>query len=178
MELEHCDKQSSTTRERKAPQGKLSGFFSWKLLKTAFQMRNLTQNIFPELRHFFQILEKVQGRPIIHFNHLHGFWSSSLLSQLELFKVLLFGKVCFNLIKLSVFCFISFFFFLIIFYFFSVLSLFCFYRCPENCPEEYCPPVRVRVRVKVGRQFSSGASVLEPFLPAERKEIFYMPMKC
>ena len=32
-ELGHFDKQSSKTRKEKSPQGKISGFFSWKLLK-------------------------------------------------------------------------------------------------------------------------------------------------
>ena len=32
-ELRHFDKQSSKTRKEKSPQGKVSGFFSWKLLK-------------------------------------------------------------------------------------------------------------------------------------------------
>ena len=41
--------------------------------------------------------------------------------------------------------------------------------CPDNCPEENCPPFRVRVwfrvsvRIKIGRQFSSRALVLESF---------------
>ena len=30
----HFDKQSSTTRKRKVPLGKIFGFFSWKLLQT------------------------------------------------------------------------------------------------------------------------------------------------
>ena len=36
VELRHFDKQSCTTRERKTPEGKICGFFSWKLLKIAF----------------------------------------------------------------------------------------------------------------------------------------------
>ena len=32
MEFGHLDKQLCTTQERKVPQGKISGFFSWKLL--------------------------------------------------------------------------------------------------------------------------------------------------
>ena len=53
----------------------------------------------------------IKNGSILHFNHLYGFRSSSLLSQLELFKVLVFGKVCFNLIKLSLFCLFLFSFF-------------------------------------------------------------------
>ena len=33
MELGHFDEQSCTARERKTPQGKIFGFFSWNLLK-------------------------------------------------------------------------------------------------------------------------------------------------
>ena len=33
---------------------------------------------------------------------------------------------------------------------------------PDNCPEENCSQVRVRVRVRANVQFSSGAIVLEP----------------
>ena len=77
-----------------------------------------------------------------------------------------------------------FFFFLssIIFYLFSVFCFFCFYRCPGNCTRGKLPPVRVRVtvwvRAGVVGQFFSGAIVLEPFLPVENREIFYMPTKC
>ena len=44
------------------------------------------------------------------------------------------------------------------------------YWCPENCPEENWPPVRVRVwfrisiRIRAAGQFSWGAIFLEPFL--------------
>ena len=89
----------------------------------------------------------IKNGSILRFNHLHGFWASSLLSQLELFKVLVFGKVCFNLIKLSLFCFIYFFFILLFFYFFSVFCLFCFFRCLDNSPQRKLPPVGVRVWV-------------------------------
>ena len=50
---------SSTTHERKAPQGKNMGFFLLETLKTTFKMRNLiqyghNQSIFcPKLGHFF-----------------------------------------------------------------------------------------------------------------------------
>ena len=42
LESGDFDKQSSTKRERKEPQGKIPVFFSLKLLKTAFQMTGLT----------------------------------------------------------------------------------------------------------------------------------------
>ena len=54
---------------------------------------------------------RIKNGSILHFNHLYGFWSLSLLSQLELVKVLVFGKVCFNLIKLSLFVLFNFSFF-------------------------------------------------------------------
>ena len=121
---------------------------------------------------------------MLHFNHLCGFCSSSFLSQLGLCKLLVFGKVCFALIKHNLFFFIH-FFFLLFFYFFGVFRFFCFYWCPDNSPpEKIAPPVRVRVwtsfrvRTRVGGQFSFGEIVLEPFLPVEKKKIFYMPTKC
>ena len=36
LEKGHFDKQSCTTKERKAPPGKISGFFPWRLLQIAF----------------------------------------------------------------------------------------------------------------------------------------------
>ena len=59
----------STTRETKAPQGKISSFFSWKLFKIAFKMRNLAHRwpqsgpFFQKLGHFCPIFEKGQDRP-------------------------------------------------------------------------------------------------------------------
>ena len=40
----------------------------------------------------------IKNGSILHFNHLYAFWSSSLVSQLELIKVVV--LVCFSLIKL------------------------------------------------------------------------------
>ena len=122
---------------------------------------------------------------MLHFNHLCGFCSSSFLSQLGLCKLLVFGKVCFDLIKHNLFFFIHFFFLLLFSHFFGVFRFFCFYQCPDNSPpKKIALPVRVRVwtsfrvRTRFGGQFSSGKIALEPFLPVEKKEIFYMPTKC
>ena len=72
------------------------------------------------------------------------FWSPSLLSQLELFKGVVFGKVCFNLIKLRLFCFIYFFFLLLFFYSFRFFVSFVFTGVGRIPPKENCPsPVRV-----------------------------------
>ena len=127
----------------------------------------------------------IKNGSILRFNHLHGFWASSLLSQLELFKVLVFGKVCFNLIKLSLFCFIYFFFILLFFISFRFFISIFFYRCPDNSPKRKLPPpvgVRVwvsfRVRARIEGKFLSGAIVLEPFLPVEKRGIFCVPTKC
>ena len=51
---------SSTTHERKAPQGKNMGFFHLETLKTTFKMRNLTQ-FFQNQGTFFQFLQKGRG---------------------------------------------------------------------------------------------------------------------
>ena len=42
LELGYFNKQSSITRKGKAPQEKIFGFFSSKLLKIALKIRNLT----------------------------------------------------------------------------------------------------------------------------------------
>ena len=127
----------------------------------------------------------IKNGSILHSNHLYGFWSSSLLSQLELFKVLVFGKVCFNLIKLSLFCFIYFFFLLLFFISFRFFVSFVFTGVRKFPPKKIAlPPVGVkgwvsfRVKVRIWVKFSSGAIVLEPFLSVEKKEIFRMPTKC
>ena len=52
---EHFDKQ--TSRKSKAPQGKISVFSPWKLLKIALQMRNFTHR----WETFFQSPKKGQG---------------------------------------------------------------------------------------------------------------------
>ena len=70
----------------------------WKVLKQVLNLNN-DESV---------STEQIKNGFILHFNHLNGYWSSSQLSQLKLFKVLVFGKVCFNG-KPSVFCFISFF---------------------------------------------------------------------
>ena len=104
--------------------------------------------------------------------------------SLNFLKFQLFGKVCFNFIKLSVFCFISFFFLLLFFISFLFFVSFVFIGVRTIVPEENCCPVRVRVqvsvriRVRVGGYFFSGATVLEPFLPVKNKEILDMPTKC
>ena len=121
----------------------------------------------------------IKNESILHFNHRYGFWASSLLSQLELFKVLVFGKVCVNLIKLSLFCFIYFSFLLLFFISFWFFVSFAFTGVRTIPRNEDCLPIRVRFRVSFRvRARVGGAIVLEPFLPVEEKEIFYMPRKC
>ena len=75
------------------------------------------------------------------------------LSQLDFFKVLVFGKVCFNLIKLLSLLLYLFFLSSIIFYFFRFFVSFVFIGVRKIPPKENYPPVRVRVwvsfRVKV-----------------------------
>ena len=105
------------------------------------------------------------------------------LSQLGFFKVLVFGKVCFNLIKLLSLLLYLFFLSSIIFYFFRFFVSFVFIGVRKILLKENYPPVRVRVwvsfrvKVRIGGKFSSGTIVPEPFLPVEKKEIFYMPTK-
>ena len=105
------------------------------------------------------------------------------LSQLDFFKVLVFGKVCFNLIKLLSLLLYLFFLSSIIFYFFRFFVSFVFIGVRKILPKENQPPVRVRVwvsfrvKVRIGGKFSSETIVPEPFLPVEKKEIFYMPTK-
>ena len=105
------------------------------------------------------------------------------LSQLDFFKVLVFGKVCFNLIKLLSLLLYLFFLSSITFYFFRFFVSFVFIGVRKIPPKENYPPVRVRVwvsfrvKVRIGGKFSSGTIVPEPFLLVEKKEIFYMPTK-
>ena len=105
------------------------------------------------------------------------------LSQLDFFKVLVFGKVCFNLKKLLSLLLYLFFLSSIIFYFFRFFVSFVFIGVRKIPPKENYPPVRVRVwvsfrvKVRIGGKFYSGTIVPEPFLPVEKKEIFYMPTK-
>ena len=127
----------------------------------------------------------IKNGSILHFNHLYGFRSSSLLSQLELFKVLVFGKVCFNLIKLSLFCFIYFFFILLFFISFRFFISIFFLPVSGQLPQKkIAPPVGVRVwvsfrvRARIEGKFLPGAIVLEPFLPVEKRGIFCVPTKC
>ena len=94
----------------------------------------------------------IKNGSILSFNHLYGLWSSSLLSQLELFKVLVFGKVCFNLIKLSLFCFIYFFFILLFFISFRFFVSFVFTGVRTVPPKENPPTSRLRL----GFGFASG----------------------
>ena len=80
----------------------------------------------------------IKNGSTLHFNHLYEFWSSSLLSQLELFKIIVIRKSFFNLIKLSVFCSISFCPSSVIFSFLLFAS-FVFtgvwtFASEENCP--------------------------------------------
>ena len=90
------------------------------------------------------------------------------MSQLELIKVLVYGKVCFNLIKLSLgFSFLV---------FLPVSG--------QLRPKKIALSVGVRdwvsfrVRARIGGKFSSEAIILEPFLPVEKKESFCMRTKC
>ena len=123
----------------------------------------------------------IKNGSILSFNHLYGFWSSSLLSQLELFKVLVFGKVCFNLIKLSLICFIYFFFILLLFIsFWSFVSLF-FTGVRTIPPKDNClssPPrlglvfgLALGLALGLRGNFPRGTIVLEPFLLVEKKEM-------
>ena len=123
----------------------------------------------------------IKNQSILHFNHRYGFWSSLLLFQLELLKALVFEKVCFNLIKLSLFCFIYFFCLLLFFISFRFFVSFVFTGArtiplKENCPA--LPPVKVRVgvsfrvRARVGGQLSLGAIALEPLLPIKKRGFF------
>ena len=106
----------------------------------------------------------IKNGSILHFNHLYGFRSSSLLSQLELFKVLVFGKVCFNLIKLSLFCFIYFFFILLFFISFRFFISIFFYRCPDNSPKRKLPP---RLGLGFGLALGLGLELRENFYPGQ-----------
>ena len=107
------------------------------------------------------------------------------LSQLELFKVLVFGKVCFNLIKTSLFCLFLFSFFYCFLFLFGFSFLLFLPVSGQFPPKKIAlPPVGVkvcvsfRVKFRIWVKFSSGAIVLEPFLSVEKKEIFRMPTKC
>ena len=130
----------------------------------------------------------IKNGSILNFIDLNGFWSASFLSQLEFFKVLVQGKVCFNLIKLSLFCFIYFLFlllFLISFWCFVSFVLVFLPPSPSLPPQKKnLPPVGVRVwvslrvRARIRGKFFSEAIVLEPFLPVGKKEIFFVPTKC
>ena len=71
----------------------------------------------------------IKNGSILRFNDLYWFWSLSLLSQHELFKVLVFGKVCFSLIEPTLFCFIYSFFILL---FFISVRLFVFLLLPVS----------------------------------------------
>ena len=97
-----------------------------------------------------------------------------------------FRKSLFYLIKVSVFCFFSFIFLLLFFISFRFFVCFIFTGVRTITPEKNCPPPRLglgfelalELGLGLGRQFSSGAIVLEPFLPVKNKEIFCMPTKC
>ena len=69
LESGDLNKQSSRKRKRKEQQGKISRFFSWKLLKIVFEMTSLTHGwpqsgqFFQKLGHSFAIFEEGHGRP-------------------------------------------------------------------------------------------------------------------
>ena len=70
LELGHFDKQSFTTRERKALQGKNLQFFLLENLNNCTfnekfnpQMTAIRAFVPPKLGYFFPIFEKGQGRP-------------------------------------------------------------------------------------------------------------------
>ena len=126
----------------------------------------------------------IKNGSILHFNRLYGFWSSSLLSQLELFKVLVFGKVSFNLIKHSLFCFIYFFFILLFFISSRFFVSFVLPVSGQFPPEKIAPPVGVRVwvsfwvRARIGGEIFLVGNCPRTVLPVEKKENFCMPTKC
>ena len=127
-----------------------------------------------------------QKGSILRFNYLYGFWSTSLLSQLELFKVLVFGKGFFNLIKLTIVCFIYFFFILLFFISLWFFVSFVFTGVLAIPPKRklplplvgVCVWVSFRVRARIEEKFSSGDNCPRTVLPVEKKEIFCMPKKC
>ena len=107
----------------------------------------------------------IKNGSILHFNLLYGFWSPSLLSQLDLIEVLVVGKVCFNLMERSLFvlCILSFFYcFLFLFGFPFLLFLLV---SGQFSPKKIATPVRgrvwvsFRVRARIGRKFSSRGIV-------------------
>ena len=120
----------------------------------------------------------IKNGSILHFNRLYGVWSSSLLSQLELFKVLVFGKVSFNLIKHSLFCFIYFFFILLFFISSRFFVSFVLPVSGQFPPEKIAPRLGLGfglafgLGLGLGGKFSSLAIVLEPFYRWKKRRIF------
>ena len=100
----------------------------------------------------------IKNGSILHFNHLYGFRSSSLLSQLELFKVLVFGKVCFNLMKLGLFRFIYFFFLLLLFIYFRFFVSFVFTAVRTIPPKENSPRLGLGFGLALGLGLGLGGN--------------------
>ena len=153
-------------------------FFFWSngwLFKRSILISLFVVNFRKVLKHFLNLntgegvsIVLIKNGSILHLNHLYGFLSSSLLSQLELIKFLVYGKVCFNLIKLSL-----------------GFSFLVFLPVSGQLPPKKIALsvgvrdwVSFRVRARIGGKFSSEAIILEPFLPVEKKESFCMRTKC
>ena len=89
---------------------------------------------------------------------------------------------CLSLNFLKFICFVSFFFLLLIFISFLFFISFVFICVWTIAPRKIAPPPGqgqgLGQRLGLVGHFSSGAIVVEPFLPVENKEIFYIPRKC
>ena len=116
------------------------------LFKRSILISLLVVNFGTVLKHFLNLNTDesastvlIKNWSILRCNYLYGFWSTSLLSQLELFKVLVFGKGFFNLIKLTIACFIYFFFILLFFISFWFFVSFSFIPPKRKLPP---PPGR------------------------------------
>ena len=131
---------------------------SW-LFKRSILVSLFVANFRKVLKHFLILntgesvsTALIKNRFILHFNHPYGFWSLSPLSQLELFKVVVFGKFCFDFIKLSLFCLIYFFFLLLLFISFWSLPVSGKFPTKKIAP----PPLPVRIRVWVRTVFTGA----------------------
>ena len=159
-----------------------SWFFKRSILISLFVV-----NFRKVLKHWWKRLNSTsKNGSILRFNHLYGFWSSSLSSQIELFTVLVFGKVCFNLIKLASFVLFLFSpFYCFLFYF--GFSFLLFLQVPDNSPQRKLPPPPPPVGIRVWVSFSVRARIEgnsprancpRTVFTSGKKEIFCMPTKC
>ena len=96
---------------------------------------------------------------------------------LSLKRFWLFQKVCFILIKLSVFYFIFFFLLLLCFIYFLFFVSFVYAGGWTIVRKENCPPLGLEFRLALGLglelgQFSLGAIVLKPFFTSGKQGDF------